>query len=255
MPCHTPMTMQKRYKGQFVRGKSAHRIDQHGLMTAKTVDQSTDRPGAVSGHFAMVVVEESSKARPCFDSAVASSHALVYKYDSVAQSVVVSLDVVVFHVGTSKNHHPDEATARKAVYNRVFRMCTGPELQFFEMPMYSLIAKRRCFSPKGMILFRHSDLMDKTKRSVNAFRFGLRAGNRTGFVALSLSIFQKTGGQQWISVRDEMAAPCNGHHTRSRRRGRSDYEPSTSYRLHPGFTGLSCNADDLRVSRLEAYHE
>ena len=35
-------------------------------------------------------------------------------------------------------------------------------------------AARRCASPSGTIRSRHSDLTDKTSRSANAFRFGLR---------------------------------------------------------------------------------
>ena len=34
---------------------------------------------------------------------------------------------------------------------------------------------------------KHSDLTDKTNRSANAFKFGLRAGSRSGFTPLSRS--------------------------------------------------------------------
>jgi len=40
---------------------------------------------------------------------------------------------------------------------------------------------RRCFWPKGIIGLRHSSLIDRTKRSAYAFRFGLLGGNLTTF--------------------------------------------------------------------------
>ena len=80
---------------------------------------------AISGCFPIVIVEESSQARSCFNDAVGLSRGLVCMNDEAIQS---------------------------------------------------LMTTRRCFSPSGIILFMHSDLIDKTKRSANAFKLGLRAG-------------------------------------------------------------------------------
>ncbi len=63
-------------------------------------------------------------------------------------------------------------------------------------------------------MFRHSDLIDTTKRSAKAFRFGLRAGNRTGFVPLSLSMFLKkelkSGSRSMIRYRVSRRNPSTG---------------------------------------------
>jgi hypothetical protein len=48
-------------------------------------------------------------------------------------------------------------------------------------------------SPSGTMRSKHSDLMDKTNRSANAFRLGLRAGRSSGFTPLSRRSRRKTG--------------------------------------------------------------
>src|ERR1039457_4528651 len=45
--------------------------------------------------------------------------------------------------------------------------------------MYSATANRKCLSPSGTNRSRHSHLIESTKRSAKAFRFGLCAGNLT----------------------------------------------------------------------------
>ena len=53
---------------------------------------------AFSGGFAIVIVEEAAQARPCSNSAVASSHIVVCKNDAATQSLMVSLCMVVLHI-------------------------------------------------------------------------------------------------------------------------------------------------------------
>ena len=103
-------------------------------------------------------------------------------------------------------------------------------------------------------MFRHSYLIAKTKRSANAFRLGLRAGNLIGLVPLSLSICLKQAVNSG-SLSMRYRASCNRCRAGNRRKDRSDYGPSTLYRLHPDFAGLIRNADNLHLSRFKAYRE
>ncbi len=52
----------------------------------------------MSGCVAIVKVEEATQARPCFDGSFAPSYLHVSTNDAVAQSLVVSLAVVVLHI-------------------------------------------------------------------------------------------------------------------------------------------------------------
>ena len=71
---------------------------------------------------------------------------------------------------------------------------------------------------------------DKTKRSANAFRSGLRAVKRTGFVPLSLSIFLKQAVNSG-SLSMRYRASCNRHHEGTLRKDRSDYGRAASSRF------------------------
>lgn len=52
----------------------------------------------VSGRIAIVVVEEATQARPCFDDSLAPSYVLVCVNYAATQSLMVALSMVVFHV-------------------------------------------------------------------------------------------------------------------------------------------------------------
>ena len=52
----------------------------------------------MSGGFAIVIVEKSTKAGLCFDYAITFSHVLVCMDDTTTQSLMVSFKVVVLHV-------------------------------------------------------------------------------------------------------------------------------------------------------------
>ena len=52
----------------------------------------------VSGRNVRVVVEEATQARPCLDDSLAPSYVLVCVNDAAAQSLMVALKMVVFHV-------------------------------------------------------------------------------------------------------------------------------------------------------------
>jgi hypothetical protein len=59
--------------------------------------------------------------------------------------------------------------------------------------MYPLTAYRGDVSPKKIMRSRHSDLIERTNRSANALRFGLRAGSLTALMpALSIDRGQGT---------------------------------------------------------------
>ena len=51
-----------------------------------------------SGRCTIVIIEETSESRPCFDRASAPSHALPGMNDVTVQSLMVSLAVVMFHI-------------------------------------------------------------------------------------------------------------------------------------------------------------
>ncbi len=110
------------------------------------------------------------------------------------------------------------------------------------------MAWRRSFSPRGTILFRHSDLIDKTKRSANAFRFGLRAGNLTGLVPLSLSsVFETNSVQQRVSVHDAIFCIA--------RESIEEISQITCHLFHPFSTRLGGNAVDLDLLCFQTHRE
>ena len=109
----------------------------------------------LSGSFAIIVVEQAAQARACFDDALVLSHVLFCMNDTVIHPLMVSLCMVVLHI----------------LLDREAKMLLSQEDDLVQT--LGLDAGRAA---------------DKTKRSANAFRFGLRAGNRTGFVPLSFSM-------------------------------------------------------------------
>src|SRR5258708_5244910 len=72
--------------------------------------------------------------------------------------------------------------------------------------MYCCNARRSEDSPNRISLDRHSSLTDLTQRSACEFRFGLLAGNRSGFTLPVLISFSKGLAELRISVVQQIAA-------------------------------------------------
>ncbi len=98
-----------------------------------------------------------------------------------------------------------------------------------------------------MILFRHSDLVDKTKRSAKAFqiRTSCRQSNRFGLAILEH--LPEAGCEQWISVHNDVSG--------IKQEAIEGVRQIAGHLPHPDLTRLSRKADDLHLSRFEAYHE
>ena len=86
---------------------------------------------------------------------------------------------------------------------------------------------------------------DKTKRSAKAFKFGLRAGNLTSFIPLSLSVCLKqaenSGSLSMISAIEKEAVET--------------VRQIATNLLYPFLVRLSRDAGDLYLPRLQANHE
>src|SRR5215472_16510738 len=73
-------------------------------------------------------------------------------------------------------------------------LCPDDSVLHGKWSIYSVKARRNDSSPKKINRDRHSSFTERTQRSANAFRFGLRAGNFRG-LTLPASITSRNIGQ------------------------------------------------------------
>ena len=84
--------------------------------------------------------------------------------------------------------------------------------------MYSRMSFRRCASPSGMTRSRHTSLIERTKRSMKAFRLGLRRGANRASKGHHF-YFEKVHGRDGTPVRFQEGSP---RHVFAALRGRFD---------------------------------
>jgi hypothetical protein len=75
-----------------------------------------------------------------------------------------------------------------------------PKPLMIPLPVVVLdVLRRRWCSPRGIMRANHSDLIDRTKRSAKAFRFGLRAGSRSAFTPALARMLRKDRREQRVA--------------------------------------------------------
>src|SRR5581483_2936424 len=72
--------------------------------------------------------------------------------------------------------------------------------------MYWVRARRSELSPKKMSCDKHSSFTDRTQRSANAFRLGLRAGNFSGVTLPAFNHLPKPWTELPITIVQQIAA-------------------------------------------------